>query len=193
MKNKNFCEPKDKVLRLMNRSMKMNELNLLKQGDEQTFSTLIESVKLKLYKTGMAILKNDDDTCDAIQETLMAAYQKYDTLRNKEYFTTWIIRIMINKCYDIIRKNKKVVDINQKITDITSPYYEMYCEESEVEQILNKIDSDLKVVAILYYYDDLSVSEIAQTLNIPEGTVKSRLSRARKSISEIYQLEEGGE
>ena len=190
---KNFCEPKDKVLRLMNRRMKMNELNLLKQGDEQTFSSLIESVKLKLYKTGMAILKNDDDTCDAIQETLMAAYQKFDTLRNKEYFTTWIIRIMINKCYDIIRKNKKVVDINQKITDITSPYYEMYCEESEVEQILNKIDSDLKVVAILYYYDDLSVSEIAQTLNIPEGTVKSRLSRARKSISEIYQLEEGGE
>ena len=171
----------------------MNELNLLKQGDEQTFSTLIESVKLKLYKTGMAILKNDDDTCDAIQDTLMTAYQKFDTLRNKEYFTTWIIRIMINKCYDIIRKNKKVVDINQKITYITSPYYEMYCEESEVEQILNKIDSDLKVVAILYYYDDLSGSEIAQTLNIPEGTVKSRLSRARKSISEIYQLEEGGE
>ena len=62
-----------------------------------------------------------------------------------------------------------------------------------INQILNKIDPDLKVVAILYYYDDLSVSEIAHTLNIPEGTVKSRLSRARKSISEIYQLEEGGE
>ena len=80
----------------------MNELNLLKQGDEQTFSTLIESVKLKLYKTGMAILKDDDDTCDAIQETLMAAYQKFETLENKEFFNTWIIRIMINKCYDII-------------------------------------------------------------------------------------------
>ena len=65
----------------MNRRMKMNELNLLKQGDEQTFSTLIESVKLKLYKTGMAILKDDDDVCDAIQDTLMTAYQKFDTLK----------------------------------------------------------------------------------------------------------------
>ena len=171
----------------------MNELNLLKQGDEQTFSTLIESVKLKLYKTGMAILKNDDDTCDAIQETLMAAYQKFDTLENKEFFNTWIIRIMINKCYDIIRKNKKVTNINQKLMETADPYYEMYCDESEVEDILNKLDSDLKVVSILFYYDDLSIVEIAKILNIPEGTVKSRLSRARKSISEIYQLEEGGE
>ena len=171
----------------------MNELNLLNQTDKETFSTLIESVKLKLYKTGMSILRNDDDTCDAIQETLIAAYQKYNTLENKEFFNTWIIRIMINKCYDIIRKNKQVTNINQKLMETADPYYEMYCNESEVEHILNMLDSDLKTVSILYYYDDLSIAEIAETLNIPEGTVKSRLSRARSKINEIYEAEKGGE
>ena len=171
----------------------MNEFNLAKKGDNEAFLKLINEVKIKLYKTGISILKNDDDTCDAIQETLLSAYQNIDSLKNPEYFNTWIIRILINKCYDIIKKNKKVSNINEKLMQTANPYYEMYCDESELEHVLNLLDSDLKTVTVLYYYDDLPVTEIAEMLNIPEGTVKSRLSRARVKISEIYQLEEGGE
>ena len=69
----------------------------------------------------------------------------------------------------------------------------MYCNESELEKVLNQIDSDLRTVTVMFYYDDLSVSSISEILNIPEGTVKSRLSRAREQISKIYKLEEGGE
>lgn len=139
----------------------------------------------------MAILKNDDDTCDAIQETLISAYKNFETLNNIEYFSTWIIRILINKCYDIIRKNKKVVYLNEKLEIDSETYYEMYCNESDLERILNKIDTDLRTVTVLYYYDDLSVLEIANVLNIPEGTVKSRLSRARDKIYKILKEEEG--
>ena len=171
----------------------MKDFNLAKKGDKDAFSRLIENVKFKLYKTGMSILKNDDNTCDAIQETLLSAYQNLNKLEHPEYFTTWIIRIMINKCYDIIKKNKKVVNINEKLEQVAQPYYEMYCNESEVEKVLNQIDSDLRTVTVMFYYDDLSVSSIAEILNIPEGTVKSRLSRAREQISKIYKLEEGGE
>ena len=78
----------------------------------EVFENLINSQKSKLYKTGMAILKNDDDTCDAIQETLISAYKNFNSLANIEYFGTWITRILINKCYDIIRKNKKVSYMN---------------------------------------------------------------------------------
>ncbi len=171
----------------------MKDFNLAKKGDKEAFSRLIENVKFKLYKTGMSILKNDDNTCDAIQETLLSAYQNLNKLEHPEYFTTWIIRIMINKCYDIIKKNKKVVNINEKLEQVTQPYYEMYCNESELEKVLNQIDSDLRTVTVMFYYDDLSVSSIAEILNIPEGTVKSRLSRAREQISKLYKLEEGGE
>ena len=144
-----------------------------------------------MYKTGISILKNDEDTCDAIQETLINAYKSLNTLKNNEYFSTWIMKILINKCYDIIRKNKKIINIDEKIKLEQDMYYEMYSQESELEVVLNKIDKDLKMVTVLYYYDDLSVSEISEILNIPDGTVKSRLSRARNKIYAILKEEEG--
>lgn len=158
----------------------------------EVFENLINSQKSKLYKTGMAILKNDDDTCDAIQETLISAYKNFNSLENINYFGTWITRILINKCYDIIRKNKKVSYLNEEIesnTDIA--YYDIYKSESIVERVLNMIDSDLRLVATLYYYDEYSVKEISELLNIPEGTIKSRLSRARDKMYDILKKEEG--
>lgn len=169
----------------------MDDLNLAKNGDKEAFSRVIGSIKLKLYKTAMAILKNDDDACDAIQETLISAYRNLNKLEHVVYFETWIIRILINKCYDLIKKNQKIANINERVNKNVDSFYEMYANESELESILNKIEKDLKIVTVLYYYDELSIKEIASILNIPEGTVKSRLSRARKSISEIYKL--GGE
>ena len=162
-----------------------------KNDDQIAFSNLIEKVKYKLYKTGMAILKNDDDTCDAIQETLIKAYKNIKTLNNNEYFTTWIVRILINQCYDIIRKNDKIVSMSEKLQANQNTYYELYSQESSLEYVLNMLDKDLKLVTVLYYYDDLSVSTISEILNIPEGTVKSRLSRARERIYTILKEEEG--
>lgn len=164
-----------------------------KNGDKDAFSKLVEKVKYKLYKTGMAILRNDDDTCDAIQETLIQAYQSINTLNNNDFFTTWIIRILINKSYDIIRKNSKVVSIEEKEVDNQNTYYEIYSEESSLEHVLNLLEKDLKLVTVLYYYDDLSVRKISELLNIPEGTVKSRLSRAREKIYTILKEKEGDE
>lgn len=74
----------------------------------------------------------------------------------------------------------------------TINYYEIYEKESTLEQVLNKIDENLRLITVLYYYNDLSVSRISETLNIPEGTVKSRLARARMKIYELLK-DEGGE
>ena len=171
----------------------MDYLQMAINGDERAFEILINSVKTKLYKTGMAILKNDDDVCDAIQETLLSAYKNLSNLQNQEYFGTWITRILINKCYDIIKKGQKISYLNDRIEANfeTDKYYDIYKEESTLEMVLNKIDADLKLVTVLYYYDEIPVKEISQILNIPEGTVKSRLSRARDKIYLILKEEEG--
>ncbi len=139
----------------------------------------------------MSILKNDDDVCDAIQETLVSAYKNLKSLREPQYFSSWIIKILINKCYDIIRKNKKITYLNEKMQIEEDAYYDMYCSESELENVLKQLEDNLKTVVVLYYYDDLPVAEIANILNIPEGTVKSRLSRARDKIYTILKKEEG--
>ena len=157
--------------------------------EKEEFIKLINQNRLKLYKTAMAILKNDENVNDAIQETLLSAYKNIDKLENKEYFLTWIITILRNKCFDTLKRNKKIISIDETEMQNKETYYDTYKVESSLERILNKIDSDLKEVIVLYYYDELTVKEIARIMSIPEGTVKSKLSRAREKLRLLLEKE----
>ncbi len=163
----------------------------MREEEKEQFIQNINENRLKMYKTAFAILKNEDDANDAIQDALYSAYKNYENLKEKAYFTTWIIRILINKCYDIINKNKKVAYIDDSITENTTGVEDSYEVESSLEWVLKQIDKDLKEIVVLYYYDELSVTEISNILGIPQGTVKSRLSRAREQIGKIMKKEEG--
>lgn len=164
----------------------------MKEEEKEQFIKIINDNRIKLYKTAIAILRNEDDANDAIQDALYSAYKNYEKLKDKSLLLTWLTRILINKCYDIINKNKKVVYIDDDSTiENTYGKSDEYQVESSLEWVLNKIDKDLKEIVVLYYYDELSVSEIADILEIPTGTVKSRLSRARGQIAEIMKKEEG--
>lgn len=167
----------------------MDKVELAKKGDAAAFTELIEENKIKMYKTAKAILKNEDDVCDAIQEALMSAYKNISKLNNNAFFSTWLIRILINKCYDICNKNKNraVVDIDET-NDEELRVYDTY-DEGDTRAILDNLDEDIRSVTVMYYYDDLSVKEISQIMNIPEGTVKSRLSRARAKLYDIISKE----
>ena len=92
----------------------MSIIEEAKKGDNKSFELLIEKYKLNIYKTAKAILRNEDDVCDVIQETLTSIYINLKSLNDDNYFKTWAIRITINKCYDLIRKN----EINNKKNDI---------------------------------------------------------------------------
>ena len=92
---------------------------------------------------------------------------------------------------DTLNKNKKVAYIDDSITENTTGVEDSYEVESSLEWVLKQIDKDLKEVVVLYYYDDLPINAIADMLQIPKGTVKSRLSRARKQIGKIINKKEG--
>ena len=172
----------------------MNLVEEAKLGNNEAFEQLIEENKLKMYKVAKSILRNEDDVCDAIQNALMSSYTNLNKLQNNQFFSTWLIRILINKCYDIANKNQRlysnVTDIEDYNTNDNLKSFDSYDSESLVENVLSKIDEDLKTITVLYYYNDYSVGEISQILEIPEGTVKSRLSRARSKIYEILKREE---
>ncbi len=163
-------------------------------GNNEAFEQLIKENKLKMYKVAKSILKNEDDICDAIQNALMSAYSNLNKLQNNKYFSTWLIRILINKSYDIINKNQKsystTTDIDEYNSDENLKSFDSYNSESLIENVLCELEDDLKTITVLYYYNDYSVGDISIILNIPEGTVKSRLSRARKKIYEIIKSEE---
>ncbi len=164
-----------------------------KKNEEQKFTELIEENKLRFYKTAKIILKNDDDVYDAIQEALISIYKNYEKLENKKFFSTWATRIIINKCYDLLRKRKNnIVPIDEFIENNPSmgqnDKYEI--DESGIKQAMNFLNDDVKLIVVLYYYDNYSVKEISEIVNIPEGTVKSRLSTARKLLKQKLGKEE---
>lgn len=156
------------------------------------FTKLIEENKHKFYKTAKVILKNDDDVYDALQEALISIYQNYEQLKKKKYFSTWATRIVINKCYDLLRRNKNnIVPIDENIeNDMKIAQYDEYeVDEYGIKEAMKYLNEDLKLITILYYYDNYSVKEISQIINIPDGTVKSRLSKAREILKQ--KLEKG--
>ena len=165
----------------------------LKNKKEKDFTELIEENKLKFYKTAKIILKNDDDCYDALQEALISIYNNFDQLKNKEFFSTWATRIVINKCYDLLRKNKKnIVSFEENYeSEIQSSEFDNYdVDQYGIKKAMEILSEDLKLVIILYYYDDYSIKEISNIMDIPEGTVKSRLSKARELLKKELKKEE---
>lgn len=158
-----------------------------------SFTNLIEENKLRFYKTAKAILKNDDDVYDALQDALMSIYQNFNQLKNLKFFSTWATRIVINKCYDLLRKNKNnVVPFDENIeNDINNSKNDVYeVDQYGIKKAVEGLNEELKLITILYYYDDYSVNEISEIVDIPVGTVKSRLSRSREILKNKLGKEE---
>lgn len=172
----------------------MSIITRVKNGDEEAFSELIEEYKLSIYKTAKAILKDEDDVCDAIQDTALSIYKNINNLKNEKYFKTWVVRITINKCYDIITKHRlddeKKVKIQSNFEEIHNNFDREVIAKTDLEKALNLLEYDLKIVTVLYYYNDFSISEISKILNLPKGTVKSRVFRAREKLYGILSKEE---
>ena len=172
----------------------MSIITQIKNGDEQAFAELIEQYKLPIYKTAKSILKDEDDVCDAIQDTALSIYKNIPNLKNEEYFKTWVIRITINKCYDILKKhklnNEKMLKAQKDVAELQTNFDNNVILQTDLQTTLELLEEDLKIVTVLYYYNDLSISEISDILNIPKGTVKSRVFRAREKLYEILSKEE---
>ena len=170
----------------------MSDIKRAMNGDKQAFINIIEKYKIALYKVIKAILQNEDDVCDAMQETLIDIYENIHKLQKEKYFKTWATRIAINECYHIIRKQKinqdKIVKIQTET--VAQEKENSSIEKTDIEIAISKLDKDLRVVVVMYYYNNLKVNDIAEVLQIPAGTVKSRLSRARESLYESLKQEE---
>lgn len=172
----------------------MSIITRIKKGDQEAFAELIEEYKLPIYKTAKAILKDEDDVCDAIQDTCLSIYKNINNLKSEQYFKTWVIRITINKCYDIISKhklnNEKIIKMQSDVSEIQSNFDSNIIAKTDLGRAMDLLEEDLKLVTVLYYYNDMSVSDISEVINIPKGTVKSRIFRAREKLHQILDKEE---
>ena len=160
-----------------------------KEGESQALEELIHMYEIKMYKTAKTILNCEDYINEEIQQTIILVYKKINQLKNDKSFGTWIMKILVNQCKKIWNQNNKRDEKHIELEDnikFTTPEKEDY---SFVNKAMEKLSDEYKEVTILYYYDEFSIKEISKILNIPKGTVKSRLARARQTLRKLLKEE----
>lgn len=151
-------------------------------GDKNAFISIIEKEKKGLYKVACCYLSNEEDRADAIQETILTCFEKLDTLKEPRFFRTWLIRILINKCKDILSYNKRVSPSSELGS---AQGNEASYDRSLIEfwDILERIDEKYRVVLVLYYVEGISIKDIAALTGEKMSTINTRLRRGR----EVYK------
>lgn len=153
-----------------------------KMKNPDAFTELMKSQMQSMYRTAKAILMNDEDAADAIQDTLLTCWEKLSGLKENKYFKTWMTKILVHNCYGIIRGNRRIV------------YVEKLPEEAGEESIgniewreaLSTVDEKYRIVLVLFYSEGFKTKEIAKILNIMDSTVRTRLSRGREQLAKYY-------
>jgi len=167
------------------------------KGKSSIYELLILKYQNQLFATVINIVKDEDLAQDIVQESFLKAYESLNSLRDRNQFYPWIKRIAINESLMKIDRNKRYVDMYDEsqeeddyffnsITDEKNPEKELLDEEMRryVRKYVESLPSKLRTVIILREVEDLSYEEIAEILNIPIGTVRSRLFNARQIIKE---------
>ncbi|OCA83038.1 RNA polymerase subunit sigma-70 [Bacillus sp. FJAT-27225] len=149
------------------------------KGDDDAFLHLMNVYKLDLYKTALAFLRNDEEALEAVQEVTFRAYKGIRKLRDATYVKTWLIRIMINYCNDVLRKKKRFV-LDEEF--ILAQGKAENKESLELWDAMQSLDPRSQEILALKYFQDLKIKEIAAALNYPEGTIKTWLNKALKSL-----------
>ena len=143
-------------------------------GNEECFVTLCNIMKTKIFRTAKGVLGNETLALDAVSETIFRAYRGIKQLREPKYVETWFIRIALNVSSDFYRKQKREIIMENVPEGI---HYDNH-SELEFAQMIESLQPELREIISLKYYSDYTLNEISNILNIPEGTVKSRLNRA---------------
>ncbi len=159
-------------------------------GDMSAFQQIYEATKSFVYNTIYKMVLKKQEAEDLTQDVYVKVFEKR-AMYNKEYsINTWINRIAVNHVINHINRQNNFI---KKIQDISFFYKQHSIEETEQEDValklLEKIDAKFRMPIVLKDIQELSYEEVAQTMNLPIGTIRSRLSRGRKKLKELYEKE----
>ncbi|MFP7288079.1 sigma-70 family RNA polymerase sigma factor [Shouchella clausii] len=167
--------------------MELSEENirLAIAGDREAFVELMKQTELQLYQTAWAIVKRPEDCDDAMQEAVLKAFRSIHTLREPSYFKTWIFRILINECLKILERNKRTVAISD--TTLFGGSQSNEYSAVDLRDAVDRLDENLMIVVVLHYYQDMSINQVANILQLTPSAVKTRLFRARQKLQQSYK------
>lgn len=155
--------------------------------NNEEFGKQIENIRLRLYKTALLYLGSEAFALDAVDEAVYKALCSYKKLRQPEYFDTWITRILINECYNELRRQKRFRPLDELPEGATEEF-----DTLPLKEAIRRLPRELKEVVILRYFAGYTLIETAETLQIPQGTVATRQRKALK-VLKLELSEEVGE
>lgn len=172
-----------------------------RNGDREAFDELVLRYEKQAYNLAYRLTGNYDDASDVVVEAFVRAFQGLHTFRGDANFGTWLHRVVVNTFLDLRKRNKHRQhisleeqmevdgDILTRQIEDTAPGPQELIEAQEradvLQQAINQLPHDRRILIVLYHFENLSYEEIAQILKMPVGTVKSRLNRARLALREI--------
>ena len=156
-------------------------------GDKEAFLSLMKESELAMYRAAKAVLHREADVEDAVQETVLRAFYKIGDLRQPRYFKTWLTRILLNCCYDLLRTQRGIVPLELlpetgKAEDRDAAL--------DVRETLASLGENDRLILTLFYLNDMAIKDIAQLLQISQGAVKQRLVTGRNHFKEQYEARE---
>ncbi len=152
---------------------------------EQEFEDRILAMQDKMYRVSTTLLRQMCDREDAVQSAIEKAWRRQKGLRDDSAMQAWVMRILVNECYALLRKTKKEVPSD------TLPERET-AEDAhpDIYRLFTGLDEKYRLIMVLHYVEGYQVQEIARMLRLPQGTVKSRLHRGRLKLRETLDLED---
>src|SRR4051812_34441858 len=170
------------------------------KGDAAAFSTLVRRHEKRVYNLCFRMLGREEDARDAAQDAFLTALRKLSSFRGEAQFTTWLHRVAVNACYDILRKKKREPMLepprDEEGPEPPGPASPDHADSAvtsvDVQRALLRVPQEFRAVLVLHDVHDLAYEDIAQSLGIPVGTVKSRLHRGRVALAgELGEAERG--
>jgi RNA polymerase sigma-70 factor, ECF subfamily len=169
------------------------------KGDQDAFAMLVDQHQNYVYNLAMRVLKDENEALDLTQETFVRAWTALPNFRGQSRFRTWLYRITTNLCYNCLPNLRRSLnelgdDVLEKMpeTNFDNPAREFESEETRahLHQAIDELEANYKLLIILRYQNELSYDEIASTLNLPLGTVKTGIYRAKEQLRKVLaQLE----
>lgn len=166
----------------------LNSISRIYNGGEnlaeisnKEFVKLIREYKINMFRLAFGMLRNQADAEDAVSEAVLKAYENKKSLKKTEKFKPWIMQITANETKKIYNKAKRI-----QYVDNLEVFQAVYQDEHhELWDVITQLEDGYREIVILYFYEQMKIKDISKLLHIPEGTVKTRLFRAKKILKKM--------
>jgi RNA polymerase sigma-70 factor (ECF subfamily) len=163
-------------------------------GDHEAFSTLAASAIARLLSTARLILRDEERAQDAVQDVLIDAWLDIRGLRDPDRFTAWLHRLLVRGCYRAAKRYRSLRTVEVSLLPMDGPHIpdtqSAVAARDQLDRAFRRLTTEQRAVLVLHHYLDLTDTEAADVLEIPLGTFKSRLNRAKAALRAAVEADE---